>query len=59
LETSTGEDAACRETEKSLGAIDASLDSFMHFGAVQNRPLQMILEYVRVACEGSGMKSAS
>jgi hypothetical protein len=56
LENVGGEEAACRGAEKSLKAIEASLDDTMHFEAVQSRPLQMILEYVRAACEGLGIR---
>jgi hypothetical protein len=56
LENSGGEDTVKRETEKSLEAIDASLDDTMHYRAVQSRPLQMILEYIRTVCEGYGIR---
>jgi hypothetical protein len=56
LKNGEGEDAVKRGTEESLEAIEASLADTMHFGAVQSRPLQMILEYIRAACEGYGIR---
>ncbi|MDR0964046.1 MAG: ATP-binding protein, partial [Clostridium sp.] len=56
LENGGGEDTIKRHAEKSLAAIKASLDDTLHFGAVQSRPLQMILEYMRATCEGYGIR---
>jgi uncharacterized FlaG/YvyC family protein len=56
LKNGEGEDAVKRGTEESLEAIEASLADTMHFAAVQSRPLQMILEYIRAACEGYGIR---
>jgi hypothetical protein len=56
LENGAAEEAVKRGTEKSMEAIKASLDDTMHFGAVQSRPLQMILEYTRASCESYGIR---
>jgi hypothetical protein len=56
LENGGGETAVKCETERSLEAIKASLDDTIHFGAVQSRPLQMILEYMRTSCKDYGIR---
>jgi hypothetical protein len=56
LENGGGETTVKCETERSLEAIKASLDDTIHFGAVQSRPLQMILDYMRTSCESYGIR---
>jgi hypothetical protein len=56
LENNSDEDSVKYKTIKSFRAIEATLDDTLHFGAVQSRPLQMVLEYIRASSEGFGIR---